>query len=236
MSCSARLPIYILFTGVFFSANQGLVIFSIYLLGIILAVCMGILFKKLVFKGETSHFVMELPPYRIPTLKSIFIHMWDRGSAFIRKSGTIIVAVVILVWVLSSLPAGVEYASKDSLLGLIGNFIAPIFNLSGFGTWQASVSLIFGIVAKEVVVGTLGTVYSAAEGGLNSMIAKTWTALSAFSFMVMTLIYIPCIATIAAIKRETNSWKWTSFAVGYSLILGWVMSVIVYQAGTLLGF
>lgn len=236
MSCSARLPVYILFTGAFFAAKQGLVIFSLYLLGIILAIGMGFIFKKLVFKGETSHFVMELPPYRIPTLKSTFIHMWDRGSSFIRKAGTIIVAVVVLVWVLSSLPAGVDYAGRDSLLGHLGALIAPVFKPAGFGTWEAAVALLFGIVAKEVVVGTLGTIYGAKEEGLTAFIAKSWTPLSAYSFMVMTLLYIPCVATIGAIKRETNSWGWTAFAIGYSLLLGWVMAVLVFQVGRLLGF
>ena len=236
MSCSARLPVYILFTGAFFSAQQGLVIFSLYFLGIVLAIAMGVIFKKFIFKGETSHFVMELPPYRVPTLKSTFIHMWDRGSAFVKKAGTIIVAVVVLVWVLSSLPAGVEYASPASLLGRIGGFIAPVFQPAGFGTWEASVALLFGIVAKEVVVGTLGTVYGAGEEGLAAVLAGVWTPLSAFSFMVMTLLYIPCVAAIGAIKRETNSWGWTGFAIGYSLILGWIMAVIVYQVGSLLGF
>ena len=234
MSCSARLPVYILFTGAFFSAYQGLVILAIYLLGIALAILMGVIFKKVFFKGETSHFVMELPPYRFPTLKSTFIHMWDRGSSFIRKAGTIIVAVVVLVWVLSNLPLGVLYASKESLLGQLGSFIAPIFSPAGFGTWQASIALLFGIVAKEVVVGTLSVVYGANEGGLSSVIAGHWTPLSAFSFMVMTLIYIPCVATIGAIKRETNSWGWMFFAIGYSLVLGWIVSVIVYQVGKLL--
>lgn len=236
MSCSARLPVYILFTGAFFSAHQGLVIFSLYLLGIVLAVVMGVLFKKFIFKGETSHFVMELPPYRVPTLRSTFIHMWDRGSAFVKKAGTIIVAVVVLVWVLSSLPAGVEYASPVSFLGRIGGFISPVFQPAGFGTWEASVALLFGIVAKEVVVGTLGTVYGAGEDGLSAALSAAWTPLSAFSFMVMTLLYIPCVATIGAIKRETNSWGWTGFAIGYSLILGWIMAVIIYQIGTLMGF
>ncbi|WP_010243092.1 ferrous iron transport protein B [Acetivibrio cellulolyticus] len=236
MSCSARLPVYIMFTGAFFTANQGLIIFALYLLGIVLAIAMGVLFKKLVFKGETSHFIMELPPYRMPTLKSTFIHMWDRGSSFIKKAGTLIVAVVVLVWVLSSLPAGVEYASRDSLLGHLGSFIAPILKPAGFGTWEASVALLFGVVAKEVVVGTLGVVYGVNDEGLTSAIAKAWTPLSALSFMVMTLIYIPCVATIGAIKRETNSWGWTAFAIGYSLVLGWVMAVIVFQVGRLLGY
>lgn len=236
MSCSARLPIYILFTGAFFSAQQGLVIFSLYFLGIILAVLMGLIFKKFIFKGETSHFVMELPPYRVPTLKSTFIHMWDRGSSFIKKAGTIIVAVVVLVWALSSLPAGIEYASPESFLGRLGSFIAPVFKPAGFGTWEASVALLFGVVAKEVVVGTLGTVYKAGEEGLSAVISSAWTPLSSFSFMVMTLLYIPCIASIAAIRRETNSLGWTVFSIGYSLLLGWIMAVIVYQTGSLLGF
>jgi ferrous iron transport protein B len=235
MSCAARLPVYVLFAGAFFGANQGMIIFSLYILGIVLAILMGVLFKRFLFKGETSHFVMELPPYRIPTLKSTLIHMWERGSAFIRKAGTIILAVVILVWVLASLPAGVEYASQESILGRIGSFVAPVFNPAGFGTWEAAAALIFGILAKEVVVGTLAVVYGIGEAGLSSVIAQYWTPLSAYAFMVMTLIYVPCVASIAAIKRETNSWGWMFFAVGYSLILGWLVAVLIYQIGKLLG-
>jgi ferrous iron transport protein B len=235
MSCAARLPVYILFVGAFFTANQGLVIFSLYLLGIVLAVLMGLLFKRFLFKGETSHFVMELPPYRVPTLKSTLIHMWERGSAFIRKAGTIIFTVVVLIWVLSNLPAGVEYASQGSLVGQIGSFVAPIFGPAGFGHWEAAAALIFGLLAKEVVVGTLGVIYGAEEAGLTAAIAQAWTPLSAYAFMVMTLIYIPCVATIGVIKRETNSWGWTAFSIGYSLLLGWLMAVLVYQGGRLFG-
>ncbi|MGB9678502.1 MAG: ferrous iron transport protein B [Thermoanaerobacteraceae bacterium] len=235
MSCAARLPVYVLFAGVFFTANQGLVVFSIYLLGIVLAIIMAKIFKRFIFKGKTSPFIMELPPYRIPTLKGLFIHMWERGSLFIKKAGTIILGVVILIWVLSNLPVGVEYASSDSLIGRLGNFVAPILKPAGFGTWEAASSLIFGILAKEVVVGTLGVLYSAEGDGLITAIKQNFTPLSAYAFMVMTLIYIPCVAAIAAIKRETNSWKWTFFAVGYTLILGWIMAVIVYQGGKLIG-
>jgi ferrous iron transport protein B len=235
MSCAARLPVYVLFAGAFFSASQGLVIFSLYLLGLALAILMGVLFKRFMFKGETSHFVMELPPYRIPTLKSTFIHMWERGNSFIRKAGTIIFAVVVLIWVLSNLPVGVEYASQESILGRIGSFVAPIFKPAGFGTWEAAVALVFGILAKEVVVGTLGVIYGVEEAGLTEVIAHYWTPLSAYAFMVMTLIYIPCVATIGTIKRETNSWGWTAFALGYSLVLGWLMAVLVYQVGRLVG-
>ena len=234
MSCSARLPVYALFVGAFFSANQGLVIFSLYLLGLVLAILMGVLFKRFLFKGETSHFVMELPPYRVPTFKSTFIHMWERGSSFIRKAGTIIFAVVVIIWVLSNLPVGVEYASQESILGQIGGFVAPIFKPAGFGTWEAAVALIFGILAKEVVVGTLGVIYGA-ETGLTEAIAQHWTPLSAYAFMVMTLIYIPCVAVIGAIKKETNSWGWPIFAVAYTLLLGWLIAVLVYQVGRFFG-
>jgi ferrous iron transport protein B len=236
MSCAARLPVYVLFAGAFFAEYQGWVIFSLYLLGIVLAIIMGKIFKKFIFKGETSHFVMELPPYRVPTAKGLFIHMWERGSSFIKKAGTIIFSVVVLIWALSNLPFGVEYASSESLIGRLGAMIAPVLSPAGFGTWQAAASLIFGILAKEVVVGTLAVVYGVEEAGLGEVIRQHFTPLSAYAFMVMTLIYIPCVATIGAIKRETNSWKWTAFAIGYSLVLGWLLAVLVFQAGRLLGF
>jgi ferrous iron transport protein B len=235
MSCAARLPVYVLFAGAFFTANQGWVIFSLYLLGIVLAIMIGKLFKTFIFKGGISTFVMELPPYRLPTLKSIFIHMWQRGSSFIRKAGTIILGVVVLVWLFSNLPPGVEYASQESIIGKIGSVLAPLFTPAGFGNWEAAAALIFGILAKEVVVGTLGVLYGMDEAGLSQAIAQHWTPLSAYAFMVMTLIYIPCVAAIGAIRRETNSWGWTVFAIAYSLVVGCVMAVLVFQGGRLLG-
>ncbi|MEQ2129656.1 ferrous iron transport protein B [Caldanaerobacter subterraneus KAk] len=235
MSCAARLPVYVLFAGAFFEAHQGIVVFSIYLLGIVLAVIMAKIFKKFLFKGKTAPFVMELPPYRVPTLKGLLIHMWERGSLFVRKAGTIILGVVVLVWILSSLPAGVEYASAESYIGRLGSAVAPILKPAGFGTWEAASALIFGILAKETVVGTLGVVYGAEGDALVEAIKQHFTPLSAYAFMVMTLIYIPCVATIAAIRRETNSWKWTFFAIGYTLVLGWLMAVLVYQGGRILG-
>lgn len=235
MSCSARLPVYVLFVGAFFTGNQGTVIFSLYLLGIVLAVVMAKIFSNFLFKREPSYFVMELPPYRMPTLKGILIHMWDKGGAFVKKAGTIILGVVVLIWVFSNLPFGVEYASEQSLIGRIGSLFAPVLAPAGFGTWEAGAALMFGILAKEVVVGTLAVVYGVGEGSLTGTIQQLWTPLSAYAFMVMTLIYIPCVATIGAIKRETNSWKWTGLAVGYSLVLGWIMAVLVFQIGRLLG-
>jgi len=235
MSCAARMPVYVLFAGAFFSANQGTVIFSLYIMGIVLAIIMAKIFRTFLLPGETSMFVMELPPYRVPTLKGTFIHMWDRGSAFIRKAGTIIFGAVVLVWALASFPWGVEYASQGSLLGSIGSFIAPVFEPLGFGSWEAASALIFGLLAKEVVVGTLGVVYGTGEAGLVGTIQQMWTPLSAYAFMAMALIYVPCVAAIGAIKKETNSWKWTGFAIGYSLVLGWLVAFIIYQGGRFLG-
>lgn len=230
MSCSARLPIYILFTSVFFIKNKSLVVFSLYLTGIILAIILSKIFKNLFFKDEIAPLIMELPPYRLPILKNILIQVWQRSKLFIFKAGTIIFGTVVLIWILSSLPVGVEYASENSLIGKIGKFLSPIFRPAGFGFWQASVALIFGILAKEVVVGTFGTLF--AGNNLNTILPYYFTPLSAYSFMIMTLIYIPCIATIAAIKRETN-WKWTLFSIGYSFSLGWILSVLVFQIGIL---
>ncbi|MGD8717728.1 MAG: ferrous iron transport protein B [Candidatus Zixiibacteriota bacterium] len=235
MSCSARLPVYVLFVGVFFAAHQGLVIWSLYLLGIFLAIVMAKIFGRFLFRGETAHFVMELPPYRLPTLRGITIHMWERGWLFLKRAGGIIFAIVVLLWGLSNLPPGVEYAGEDSLVGIIGSAVAPLLAPAGFGEWKAAVALIFGFLAKEVVVGTLGILYGTGEEGLAAVLGDSFTPLSAYAFMVMTLIYIPCMATIAVIKRETNSWRWTAFAVGYSLVLGWVAAVIVYQVGRLFG-
>lgn len=159
MSCGARLPVYVLFTGVFFTANAGTVLWSLYVIGIVLAVLMGIIFKKTLFKGEAPMFIMELPPYRLPSFKSLMIHTWEKGKHFLIKAGTYILAVSILVWVLLNVPWGVEQ-KKDSYLGKAGQVIAPVFEPLGFGNWEAASSLITGIIAKEIVVGTLGEIYT----------------------------------------------------------------------------
>jgi len=231
MSCSARLPIYILFAGTFFPTHAGTVIFFMYALGIVVAIFTGLLFKRIFFKGEVAPLIMELPPYRMPTLKTVLIHMWERSSVFLKKAGTIIAAGVVLVWFLSSMPPGVEYASRESWIGSLGALFAPLFKPGGFGFWQAAVALIFGILAKEVVVGTLGTLYGVEEESLTKVLPKYFTNLSALSFMVMSLLYIPCIAAIGVIKAETNSWRWTGLAVGWSLFVGWIIATLFYQLG-----
>ncbi len=235
ISCSARLPVYIIFVSAFFVNYQGIIIFSLYLLGILVAIFSALIFGKLFFKDEKTDFIMELPPYRIPTLSGAFIHTWERGKHFIYRAGTLILSAVIVIWFISNLPYGVEYASEESFAGMIGNLFAPLLGPLGFGNWQSAVALVFGIAAKEIVVGTFATLYGVSQAGLITILSKVFTPLSAYSFMVMILIYVPCIATIAVIRKETNSWKWTFIAVVYSILLSWIMAFIVYQGGLLLG-
>jgi len=235
VSCSARLPVYLLFTGIFFKRNEGLVVFSLYSLGILVAVLSARLFKSTIpkLKGPVSPLVMELPPYRLPSLKGVLIHMWERSSQFLKKAGTIILAGVVIVWLLANFPLSAGYASEASLIGHIGKFLAPLFKPAGFAFWQASVALFFGIIAKEIVVGTFGTLFGGA-GNLSTALPHYFTQLSALSFMVMSLLYIPCIASIGVIYRETNSWKWTTFSVAYSIFIGWLSAVVIYQIGLII--
>ncbi len=235
MSCSARLPVYVLFVGAFFTSHRGLTIWSLYILGIVLAAGAAKIFSKVLFPGESTHFVMELPPYRLPTVRGVLLHAWERTREFIKRAGGIILAATILIWGLAHLPPGVEYAGRDSVLGAAGGVIAPVLRPAGFGEWEPAVALIAGVMAKETVVSTLGVLYGAGEEGLASALRGTFTPLSAYAFLVMTLLYIPCAATVAVIRRETGSWRWTLFAVGYTITLGWLMATIVYQGGRLLG-
>ncbi|WP_195970291.1 ferrous iron transport protein B [Clostridium thermobutyricum] len=238
VSCGARLPIYALFISAFFEKNRGLILFSIYALGIIMALIMGKLFSKTLFKGEPSYFVMELPNYKIPSIKNVLLLMWDKAGAFLKKAGVVILPMMIVLAFLSNFPISIEGSEVDSLLGLIGSFIAPIFAPAGFGTWQASIALITGILAKETVVGTMGLTYAGVEEGATvvTAIQGAFTPLSAMSFMVMSLLYTPCLVALGAIKRETNSWRWTLFAGGYTFLIAWIMSVLIYQIGSLLGY
>lgn len=242
VSCGGRLPVYALFAGAFFGGKKigfltasGLVFFSLYILGIIVAVAAGKVLSKTLFKQEKSYFILELPPYRFPTLKNLLSNMWEKTYCFIKRAGTVIFAIVTLIWVLSVFPMGVEPGSSESILGLLGSLIAPVFSPAGFGNWEAAVALIVGIGAKEAVVATFGMVYGTGETMLTAVITQYFTPLSAYAFMVMTLLYIPCAATIATIKKETDSVRWALFSVAYSLVIGWVAAVLVYQVGTLLG-
>jgi len=235
MSCGARLPIYVLFAGAFFPAYQGLILFSMYIIGIIVAVFFAFLFRRTILKGESAHFVMELPPYRLPTFKSIFIHTWERGKHFFIRAATVILAAVVIIWVLGSLPWGVDYAGQDSVLGKIGGVMAPMLSPAGFGQWPAAISLISGFVAKEVVVATLGAVLVTNGALLGDVLAGQlgWGPLNAYAFMVFCLLYIPCIATISVIKSETGSWKWAAFTASYTVAVAWIISTLIFQVGSL---
>ena len=241
ISCSARAPIYALFTAAFFASplDQTIVTFALYILGMIVAIIVAKILKSSVFAEESAPFIMELPPYRIPTLKSAVLHMWERGFLFIKKAGTIILGTSVLIWILANLPPGVEYGSVNSIIGMVGNWVAPIFAPLGFGFWQAAVALVFGIMAKEIVVSTFGTLFSLEEDdeeGITGVLGDMFTPLSAISFMVFTLLYVPCFAALGAIKEESNSWKWMFVCVGLCVAIAYVLSLIVYQGGLLLGF
>ena len=233
ISCSARLTVYTLFAGVFFIHYQGLVVFSLYFIGIILAVLVARFFKSLFFKEEFAPLIMELPPYRLPNMKGVFLISYKRSALFVKKAGTVILSGVILIWILASLPPGVEYGSKGSIIGIMGSKLAPLFKWAGFPHWQIAVALIFGIIAKELVVGILGTLLTKGSAvSLPVALHSFFTPLSAYAFLLTVLLYVPCIATIAVIKKEIGL-KWALFTVAYMMILGLTISTIVYQVGRL---
>lgn len=244
MSCSARLPVYMLFIGIFFNKYAGFAMFGLYLTGIILAIIMARLMKRFLIKGEDVPFVMELPPYRIPTLKSILRHMWEKASQYLRKMGGIILIASIIIWFLGYFPRSndPEMQESNSYIGKIGQTIQPVMKPLGFD-WKISVGLVSGMAAKEVVVSTLGILYGTAdEEALPQRIEEAtyadgtpvFTPLVALSLMLFVLIYFPCIATVAAIKNESGSWKWAGFVILYTTTLAWFVSFIVYQVGSLL--
>ena len=239
MSCTARLPIYAIFIGAFFAENQGLMLLAIYVLGIVVALIVAGILKRTMFKGMSTPFVMELPTYKVPSLKGVLLHTWDKVKGFLRKAGTIILACSIVLWALSIFPLGVEYGSADSVLGMIGKVIAPIFAPLGFGFWQAAVAIIAGLAAKEVVVATFGTLAGMEEDdeeGITSLVQSTFNPLSAFSFMAFTLLYTPCFAAIGAIKQETNSYKWALTMCAITLVTAYIVSFLIFNIGTLAGF
>ena len=277
MSCSARLPVYVLFIGAFFPEHlAGNILFSLYILGILVAILMAKIFRKYLLPGESDPFVMELPSYRMPTLKGLFIHTWARGSHYLKKAGTIIFAGSVLIWFLSNFPQEPSYSKNyDALIhaagqksdvvknlknekdaekieksyaGVIGKTIAPVFKPLGFGDWKIAVSLVGGVAGKEIVVSTLGTLYAVGEADEKSIPlreslqkatlpngTKLFTPLSAYAFMVFILLYFPCIAVIAAIRKETHSWRWPLFTIFYTVAIAWTGSFLIYQGGKLFG-
>ena len=239
MSCSARLPIYLLLVGAFFPNNASLVLLSIYAIGIFLAVLLARLFSKFLVKGDDTPFVMELPPYRMPTAKSIFRHTWEKGAQYLKKMGGIIMIASIIIWFLGYYPNHDAYETvaeqqENSYIGQLGRAIEPVIKPMGFD-WKLGIGLISGVGAKELVVSTLGVLYvddpEADEASLAERIPIT--PLVAFCYMLFVLIYFPCIAALAAIKQESGSWKWALFAACYTTVLAWIVSFTVYQIGGL---
>ena len=235
MSCSARLPLFLLFAGTFFKGRAGTVVFSLYVLGMVVAVLSAALLGRTLFVGESSQFIMELPPYQLPTLRTVLTGAWGRASLFLRKAGSFIFLAVLAVWLLASLPLGVDYASAESWIGQIGQTMTGLLAPAGFGFWQAAVALLFGFLAKEVVVGTLGVLFATETAGLPLLLPAYFSPLSAYAFMVMALLYVPCVAVVAAFRAETNSWRWTLFMVLYTTAIAWLLAVAVYQGGLWLG-
>ena len=239
MSCTARLPIYSIFIGAFFVANKSIILLSIYLLCIVVALIVAGILKRTMFKGMSAPFVMELPTYKVPSLKGVLLHTWEKTKGFLRKAGTIILGSAIIIWILSSVPFGVEYGSQESILGMIGSAIAPVFAPLGFSTWQAGIAILTGLVAKEVVVSTfttLGGLEEDDEEGTIALVHDLFTPLSAYSFMAFCLLYVPCFAAIGAIKQETNSWRWPLIMCAITLVTAYIVAFLIYNVGLLAGF
>jgi len=236
MSCSARLTVYALFVSVFFEKYQSLVVLSLYLLGIMMAAILGLIFKRFLIKEDESLFVIELPPYRVPMVRNLLLNTWDKGKGFLKKAGTIILSMAVIIWFLGNFSwSGMVTSMNDSFLATLGGVIAPIFEPLGFGTWQTGVALISGFMAKEIVISTLSIVYGAGGDSLTSLAAiiqSDFNAASAYAFMVFILLYTPCMATVIAMKEETGSWKWPLFSIAYSFTIAWIMAFIAYQIGS----
>ena len=239
MSCSARLPIYLVLVGALFPKSASLVLLSIYATGIILAVLMARLFSKFLVKGDEAPFVMELPPYRMPTMKSMVRHTWEKGQQYLRKMGGIIMIASIIIWFLGYYPNHNSYNSvaeqqENSYIGKIGKTIEPAIKPLGFD-WKLGIGLLSGVGAKELVVSTLGVLYTNEDHRENANLSQRIdiTPIAGLSFMFFVLIYFPCIATLAAIKQESGSWKWALFAATYTTTLAWIVSFIVFNVGKL---
>jgi ferrous iron transport protein B len=241
MSCSAKLPVYGLIAAAFFGAWAGLAIFGLYIFGMLMGILSGIIFKKTVFAGEPAAFVMELPPYRMPSLNNTLIHVWDRVRGFLVKAGTLILIMSVVLWFLQSFSTSFAMVddSAKSILASVGNAVAPIFKPMGFAMWQAAVALLTGLIAKEAVVASLSMFYGfslTAGGALVAAAMTGFTPLSAFAFLVFILLYVPCVAAVSTIYKEMNSLKWTALSVGWQILVAYIMSMIVYQLGRLMGF
>ncbi len=244
MSCGAKLPIYAMFAATLFAdSNQTMIVFSIYMLGIVVAVLSALILNKFAFKSETSNFIMELPQYRIPTLKSVAIHAWEKVKGFAVKAGTVIFASTVLIWFLSNFNFSGMCHMEDSLLAAIGNGIKWIFAPLGFADWRASVGVVTGWIAKENIVATFGQLFgNVSEETVEAVMAgeealpaikEVFSKASAYAYMAFNLLCMPCFAAVGAMKREYGSWKWTLRAVGFQMVTAYVVALLVNIVGSM---
>lgn len=235
MSCSAKIPIYAVFTAAFFTKYRALVMIGLYATGILLGIIVALILKRTAFRGEPVPFVMELPNYRMPSPKSVFLLLWEKARDFLQRAFTVIFIATIIIWFLQSFDTRLNVVddSADSLLAMIGKFIAPIFKPLGFGDWQAVTALISGFTAKEAVVSTLSVLMNTGTAQLGSVLPSLFTGLSAVSFLVFTLLYTPCVAAVATIKKELGSRIKTVGVVFMQCAVAYIASFIVYSVGGL---
>ena len=241
MSCSAKLPVYGLLSAAFFGPWAGLVVFGLYVIGMAVGILSGILFKHTLFSGEPAPFVLELPPYRFPSIENIATHVWQKVKGFLVKAGTLILAMSIVLWLLQSFDFSLHMVddAANSMLGTLGALIAPVFAPLGFGFWQAAVALLTGFIAKEMVVSSLSMFYGFSLTAAGTAVAAAmtgFTPLSAFSMLVFILLYVPCVAATSTMAKELGSAKWTVFSVCWQIGVAYVVSLLVHTVGLALGF
>lgn len=236
MSCSAKIPIYAVFTAAFFAKYRALVMIGLYVTGIVLGIIVALILKKTAFKGEPVPFVMELPNYRMPSPKSVFLLLWEKARDFLQRAFTVIFLATIIIWFLQSFDTRLNVVddSADSLLAMVGKFIAPIFTPLGFGDWRAVTALISGFTAKEAVVSTLSVLMNTGTAELGTVLPSIFTGLSAVSFLVFTLLYTPCVAAVATIKKELGSRAKTVGVVFMQCAVAYLAAFIVYSIGSLI--
>ena len=249
LTCGAKLPIMALFAAMFFPDNAADIVFSMYIIGVVMAIVAAKMLGSTVFKEGGSTFLLELPPYRMPDMKTVLLETWDKGKGYLIKAGTIIFAASVLLWVMSNYNFDGPCEINESILATLGSWMSTLFVFHGFDTWEAGAALLSGIMAKETVVATIGILYGAADVSteaedaletadtlMKTGMATSFTALSAFAFMIFSQLYTPCVTALGTIKKEAGGWKWMGFSAVYMFVIAWVVSLVVYQVGRLLGF
>lgn len=249
LTCGAKLPIMALFAAMFFPDNAANVVMLMYVLGVVMAIVAAKLLGSTIFKEQGSTFLLELPPYRFPDMKSVMLETWDKGKGYLLKAGTIIFVCSVLIWFLSSFNMNGMCEMNESFLASLGSAVSVLFAFHGFDTWEAGAAVLSGVLAKEVVVSTIGVLYGVADVSteaeeaaeaakvmMESGMATAFTSLSAFAFMVFSQLYTPCVTALGTIKKEAGGWKWMGFSALYMFAIAWIVSLLVYQIGRLLGF